>query len=154
MPEKYPLLRTLGAFYEDYPLIATFPHQTGQSRTNRPDTALGGLWESSGHAGGNTLSGSPSPVGAPAGCWGPDGLTGPASPRCGPIEAEGFSPWGAADGNPGGDGRAPVRQMAVDEVGVPVESCPLDERAGFTSLKRAVPGTPPDSSAHQVPTRR
>ena len=42
--------------------------------------------------------------------------------------------------------------MAVDEVGVPFESCPLDERAGFTSLKRAVPGTPPDSSAHQVPT--
>ena len=80
--------RTLGALYEDYPLIATFPHQTGQSRTNRPDKALGGLWESSGHAGGNTLSGSPSPVGVPAGCRGPDGLTGPASPKCGPIEAE------------------------------------------------------------------
>ena len=29
------------------PLIATSPLQTGQSRANRPDTALGGLWESS-----------------------------------------------------------------------------------------------------------
>ena len=55
--------RTLGAFYEDYPLIATFPLQTGQSRAHRPDKALGGLWESSGHAGGNTLSGSPFPLG-------------------------------------------------------------------------------------------
>ena len=59
---------------------------------------------------------------------------------------------GRSGRNPQGDGHAPVRQMAVDEVGVPFESCPLDERAGFTSLKRAVPGTPPDSSAHQVPT--
>ena len=49
--------RTLGAFYEDYPLIATFPLQTGQSRAHRPDKALADLWESSGHAGGNTLSG-------------------------------------------------------------------------------------------------
>ena len=33
-----------------------------------------------------------------AGCWGPDGLAGPASPKCGPIEAEEFSPgaWGTA----------------------------------------------------------
>ena len=36
----------LGAFYEDYPLIATSPIQTGQSRANRPDTTLSGLWES------------------------------------------------------------------------------------------------------------
>ena len=59
---------------------------------------------------------------------------------------------GRSGRNPQGDGHAPVRQMAVDEVGVSGESCPLDERAGFTSLKRAVPGTPPDSSAHHVPT--
>ena len=62
--------RTLGAFYEDYPLIATFPLQTGQSRAHRPDKALGGLWESSGHAGGNTLSGSPSPLGDSRGVLG------------------------------------------------------------------------------------
>ena len=48
--------RPLTSFYEDYPLIATFPLQTGQSRAHRPDKALAGLWESSGHAGGNTLS--------------------------------------------------------------------------------------------------
>ena len=40
-------LGTLGAFYEDYPLIATFPQQTGQSLAHRPDKVLGGLWESS-----------------------------------------------------------------------------------------------------------
>ena len=84
--------RTLGAFYEDYPLIATFPLQTGQSRGRIPDTALGGLWESS----------VPIAVGVPRGAIGswpmPDRLARPAGPKRGTIEAEEFSPgaWGTA----------------------------------------------------------
>ena len=78
--------RTLGAFYEDYPLIATFPLQTGQSRAHRPDKALGGLWESS----------VPIAVGVPRGAIGswpmPDRLARPAGPKRGTIEAEEFSP--------------------------------------------------------------
>ena len=86
------VFRTLGAFCEDDPLIATFPHRTGQSRARRPDKALGGLWESS----------VPIAMGVPPGAIGswpvPDRLARPAGPWRGTIEAEEFSPgaWGTA----------------------------------------------------------
>ena len=51
--------RTLGAFYEDYPLIATFPQQTGQSLDHVPDKVLGGPWESSVPIAGGGSPGAP-----------------------------------------------------------------------------------------------